>query len=54
MAEDEDILEIVKGNGGYVGGVYYPPIDEPISDDDIQRTVEEFRKWSRKDRQDEV
>lgn len=54
MIKDEDILEIVKGNGGYVGGVYYPPIEEPLTDDDIQRTIEEFRKWNRKDNQNEI
>lgn len=43
----EEILKIIKGIGGYIGGVYYPPVEEPITDEDIQRTLEDFTAWSR-------
>lgn len=45
MSENaKEIVNKIRKNGGYLGGIYFPPEEKPLSEKEIKKTLRTFRK----------
>jgi hypothetical protein len=37
------IVNYIRKNGGKIGGIYFPPEEAPLSNEDIENSIKKFR-----------
>lgn len=44
--ESKKITDKIKKEGVYIGNIYYPPLEKPLTKKEIDKTMKVFKKFN--------